>query len=78
MKPDPENNITNITLSPNSHERNVQKIPKKWVLFGGLALLGLTLALLITGPISQRLEHLISFIENRYQEWFSKQDTANP
>ena len=78
MKPDRENNITNITLSPNSHEQNVQKTPKKWVLFGGLALLGLVLALLITGPVSQALEHLISFVENRYQEWFAKQDTANP
>ena len=46
--------------------------------FGGLALLGLVLALLITGPVSQALEHLISFVENRYQEWFAKQDTANP
>ena len=78
MKPNRKNNITNITLSPNSHERSVQKTPKKWVLFGGLALLGLVLALLITGPVSQALEHLISFIENRYQEWFAKQDTANP
>jgi cytochrome c-type biogenesis protein len=78
MKPDRENNIVDITPLPNSHELKVQKIPKKLVLFGGLALLGLVLALLITGPISQTLEHLISFIENRYQEWFSKQDTANP
>ena len=78
MKPNRKNNITNITLSPNSHERNVQETPKKWVLFGGLALLGLVLALLITGPVSQALEHLISFVENRYQEWFAKQDTANP
>ncbi|WP_373538341.1 cytochrome c biogenesis protein CcdA [Chamaesiphon sp.] len=58
--------------------KNTQKLPKKWLLFGGLALLGLVLALLITGPISQALEHSISFVENRYQEWFSKQDTANP
>lgn len=78
MKPDRENNIIDITSSPNSREHNIQKLPKKWVLFGGLALLGLVLALLITGPVSQALEHLISFVENRYQEWFSKQDTANP
>ncbi len=58
--------------------KNTQKLPKKWVLLGGLALMGLVLALLITGPVSQGLEHLISFAENRYQEWFSKQDTANP
>ncbi|WP_310425552.1 cytochrome c biogenesis protein CcdA [Chamaesiphon sp. VAR_48_metabat_135_sub] len=67
-------------LEPHStgREKNIQKIPKKWLLFGGLALLGLVLALLVTGPISQALEHLISLAENRYQEWFTKQDTANP
>jgi cytochrome c-type biogenesis protein len=78
MKPDRENNLIDITPSPNSHGHNLQKIPKKWIVFGGLALLGLILALLITGPVSQALEHLISFVDNRYQEWFSKQDTANP
>jgi cytochrome c-type biogenesis protein len=78
MKSDRENNIVDITLQPTKCENNIQKPPKKWLLFGGLALLGLVLALLITGPVSQGLEHLISFVENRYQEWFSKQDTANP
>ena len=78
MKSDRDNNIVDITSQPTERENNIQKLPKKWLLFGGLALLGLGLALLITGPISQALEHLISFVENRYQEWFSKQDTANP
>ncbi len=78
MKSDRDNNIVDITSQPTERENNIQKLPKKWLLFGGLALLGLVLALLITGPISQTLEHLISFVENRYQEWFSKQDTANP
>jgi cytochrome c-type biogenesis protein len=59
-------------------KKNIQKLPKKWLLFGGMALLSLVIALLITGPISQALEHLISLAENRYQEWFSKQNTANP
>ncbi|AFY95709.1 cytochrome c biogenesis protein CcdA [Chamaesiphon minutus] len=63
---------------PNGREKIHPKIAKKWVLFGGLALLGLVLALLITGPISQGIEHIISLAENRYQQWFSKQDTANP
>jgi cytochrome c-type biogenesis protein len=78
MKPDREDNIVEIASPPNSPKLNVQKLPKKWVFFGSLALMGLVLALLITGPVSQALEHLISFIENRYQEWFAKQDTANP
>jgi cytochrome c-type biogenesis protein len=58
--------------------KNIAKIPKKWLLYGGLALLGLLIAVLATGPVSQGLEYLISLAENRYQEWFSKQDTANP
>jgi cytochrome c-type biogenesis protein len=78
MKSDREKNVIDITSQPIKNENNIQKIPKKWLLLGGLALLGLVLALLITGPISQALEHLISFVENRYQEWFAKQDTANP
>ncbi len=78
MKSDRENNIIEIASQLTKRENNIQKPPKKWLLFGGLALLGLVLTLLITGPVSQGLEHLISFVENRYQEWFSKQDTANP
>jgi cytochrome c-type biogenesis protein len=78
MKSDRENNIIEIASQPTKRENNIQKPPKKWLLFGGLALLGLVLALLITSPVSQGLEYLISFVENRYQEWFSKQDTANP
>jgi cytochrome c-type biogenesis protein len=67
-----------LKSQPNGHSKSVQKLSKKWLLFSGLALLGLVLTLLISGPISQGLEHLISIIENRYQEWFTKQDTANP
>ena len=67
-----------LEMQATGRVKNTQKLPKKWVLLGGLALLGLVLALLITGPVSQGLEHLISLVENRYQEWFSKQNTANP
>jgi cytochrome c-type biogenesis protein len=58
--------------------KNTQKIPREWVVFGSLVLLGLVLALLITGPVSQGIDHLISLVGNRYQEWFSKQNTTNP
>ncbi|WP_373540150.1 cytochrome c biogenesis protein CcdA [Chamaesiphon sp.] len=78
MKIEQENNIVDINSQSKGREQNIRKPIRKWLLFAGLALLGLVLALLITGPISQGLEHLISFTENRYQEWFSKQDTANP
>jgi cytochrome c-type biogenesis protein len=75
QKPDQETEpIVRIT----GREKNNFKIPKKWLMFGGLALLGLAIALLATGPVSQALERLISTVENRYQEWFSQQDTANP
>lgn len=62
----------------NKPEKSIQKIPKKWLMFGGLGLVGLVLAFLITGPISHGIERLISLIENSYQQWFAKQDTANP
>jgi cytochrome c-type biogenesis protein len=78
MKTDPENNIVDITSQTTERKRNIQKIPKKYLLFSGLALLSLLLAVLITGPLSQEIEHLISLAENRYQVWFSNQDTANP
>lgn len=75
MKLEPEHDLEQ---PPNQPHKSTLRLPKKWVLFGGLALLGLILAILITGPISQSVEHLISLAENRYQQWFSKQDTANP
>jgi cytochrome c-type biogenesis protein len=78
MKPNQEHDIIDVDAQPVRSENNIQKLPRKWLIFGGLGLLGLVLALLITGPVSQALEHLISFAENRYQEWFSQQDTANP
>jgi cytochrome c-type biogenesis protein len=59
-------------------KKNSPKIPKKWFVFGGLALLGFALALLVIDPVSKGLEYAISVVENRYQEWFSQQDTANP
>jgi cytochrome c-type biogenesis protein len=68
----------NLEIQATGHVKNTQKIPKRWFLFGGLALLGLLLALLISSPIFHGLEYLISLVENRYQQWFSKQDTANP
>ncbi len=75
QKPDQETEpIVQITKP----KQNNFKIPKKWLVFGGLALLGLAIALLTTGPVSQELERLISVVGNRYQEWFSQQDTANP
>lgn len=75
QKPDRD---TDLVIQNTTCKKNRPKIPKKWFVFGGLVLLGLLLALLTTGPVSQGLEHLISVVENRYQEWFAQQDTANP
>lgn len=80
QQPDQETEriITQANLSSKEIPANTQKSRRKWLLFGGLILLGLVLALLITGPVSQGLERLISLVENRYQAWFAQQDTANP
>ena len=51
---------------------------KKWLLYGGLGLLALVLVLTLGPVISRPIEHLISIVENRYQQWFDQQDTANP
>jgi cytochrome c-type biogenesis protein len=75
MKLDREDDV-NTQL--NQREKTIKKIPKRWLMFGGLALVGLVLALLVIEPIFQGLERLISLVENSYQQWFSKQDTANP
>jgi cytochrome c-type biogenesis protein len=69
---------SDVNVQPTKHVKNIQIIPKKWLIFGGLALVSLVLALLVLGPISSGIEHLISLAENSYQQWFSKQDTANP
>jgi cytochrome c-type biogenesis protein len=54
------------------------KLPKRWLLYGGLGLTSLILVLTL-GPIaSHPIERFISLIENSYQQWFDRQDTANP
>jgi cytochrome c-type biogenesis protein len=75
MKTEQEQDLEPI---PSGSKKNIQTLPKKWLLFGGLVILGLVLALVVAEPISQGLERLISLGGNRYQEWFAKQDTANP
>lgn len=71
--------MTNLQKpEPQTKSTKVFKFPNRWLFWGGLVVLGLVLALVITGPISQAIEHLISVTENRYQQWFSQQDTANP
>ncbi len=59
-------------------KRSQDKRIPKWLIYVSLGILGLVLALLTNGPISQGLEYAISLIENSYQEWFAQQDTNNP
>ncbi|MEL7034634.1 MAG: cytochrome c biogenesis protein CcdA [Cyanobacteria bacterium J06592_8] len=54
------------------------KISKKWLIYGGLGLLSLIVVIVFGAVISQPVERAISIIENRYQQWFDQQDTANP
>ncbi|WP_218080975.1 cytochrome c biogenesis protein CcdA [Anthocerotibacter panamensis] len=42
----------------------------------GLVVVGV--GLVTVGPVSKSIEHLISAIENTYQQWFQNQDTNQP
>lgn len=60
-----------------THSRR-SKISKKWLVYGGLGLLSLVIVLTLGPVISHPIERVISIVENRYQQWFDQQDTANP
>jgi cytochrome c-type biogenesis protein len=51
---------------------------RKWLIYGGLGLLALILVLTVGPLISHPIERAISIVENQYQQWFERQDTANP
>ncbi|MEB3180414.1 MAG: cytochrome c biogenesis CcdA family protein [Nostocaceae cyanobacterium] len=71
MKPIPQ-----FSTEQNTSRRS--KISKKWLVYGGLGLLSLILVLTLGPVISHPIERVISIVENRYQQWFDQQDTANP
>jgi cytochrome c-type biogenesis protein len=71
MKPIPQS-------SPEQTPSRRFPISKKWLVYGGLGLLSLILVLTLGPVISQPIEQAVSVVENRYQKWFDKQDTANP
>ncbi|WP_446400133.1 cytochrome c biogenesis protein CcdA [Coleofasciculus sp. C1-SOL-03] len=54
------------------------KVSKQWLIYGGLGLLSLALVITLGPVISHPIERAISLVENRYQQWFDQQDTANP
>jgi cytochrome c-type biogenesis protein len=51
---------------------------KPLLVYGGLGLLTLILVLTIGPIVSHPIEQGISIVENRYQQWFAQQNTANP
>lgn len=61
-----------------SQKIRTPKIPSSWWFFGGLALLGIVFAMVLDGPVSRQLEQFLAVIQNRYQQWFDQQNTANP
>ncbi len=68
--------ISQSSTEPSSARRS--KISKKWLVYGGLGLLSLVIVLTLGPVISHPIERVISIVENRYQQWFDQQDTANP
>jgi cytochrome c-type biogenesis protein len=68
-------------LPQSSSERKASrrfKVSKQWLIYGGLGLLSLVLVITLGPVISHPIERAISLVENRYQQWFDQQDTANP
>ncbi len=54
------------------------KRSKRWLIYLAIGAGLLALVLLFGATLGHPLERLISVVENRYQQWFQAQDTANP
>ncbi|NJR49583.1 MAG: cytochrome c biogenesis protein CcdA [Leptolyngbyaceae cyanobacterium CSU_1_3] len=70
--------MTRIPAPTEQDPSRRSKIPKKWLIYGGLGLLSLILVVTFGSVISHPIEQVISIVENRYQQWFVQQNTANP
>jgi cytochrome c-type biogenesis protein len=64
--------------SPKGSSPSPHKAFRKWLIYGGLGVLALILVLTVGPLISHPIERAISIVENQYQQWFDRQDTANP
>lgn len=51
---------------------------KKLLFYFALGLIALIVVITVGPVISHPIEKLISLVENRYQQWFDRQDTTNP
>jgi cytochrome c-type biogenesis protein len=74
-----------MPLPPQSSPQNQPSRPlrqlkgaKKWLIYLGLGMMALILILTLGPLLSHPIEQAIAVIENRYQQWFGQQDTANP
>ncbi|NES99555.1 MAG: cytochrome c biogenesis protein CcdA [Sphaerospermopsis sp. SIO1G2] len=69
-------------ITPYSQEEKTTtprpKIPKKWLIYGGLGISSLLIVIFFGSVISNPIERAISLVENSYQKWFEQQDTTNP
>lgn len=54
------------------------KASKKWLSYAGVGAAALVLVLIMGNTLGHPIERIISIVENRYQQWFAQQDTANP
>ncbi|MEQ8999478.1 MAG: cytochrome c biogenesis CcdA family protein [Coleofasciculus sp. B1-GNL1-01] len=71
--------MAQIPRSSSDHKASRRfKVSKQWLIYGGLGLLSLALVITLGPVISHPIERAISLVENRYQQWFDQQDTANP
>ncbi len=64
--------------TPTKTVQKKSQFKKSWLVWGGLFLFGLLIALITNGPIAEQIEYVISLGENSYKEWFTQQDTSNP
>jgi cytochrome c-type biogenesis protein len=71
--------MTRISESSTEEEAPARsKISKKWLIYGSLGFFTLVIVLTLGPVISHPIERVISLVENRYQQWFDQQNTANP
>lgn len=70
--------ISESETEPETTSQTQAKTSKKWLFYGGLGFLALILVITLGSVISHPIERVISIVENRYQQWFEQQDTANP
>ena len=54
------------------------RLRRKWLVYGGLALLAFIFAVTLGPALVHGIERAISLAENSYQKWFDRQDNTNP